>query len=190
MSPRRPLTLDEKLATGMARAVEVGDCLEWQGEFSCKGITPCVKVRPADKPPSERYTEAFPVCRILWERAHGPIPEGKVVYRRCMNNACVKLEHLKCGTRGEMHRDRKRAGVSKHKPTTLIALTLAARRRSNTTNSMDKARTARLLKSAGSTYAEIAQQVDMSQAMVACTVQGRAWKEIGGSPWAGLGGRE
>lgn len=186
---RKAATVAELLERGMAVAVEVGECLEWQKSFSCRGATPCVKAKPEDRPPSDRYTQAFPVCRLLWEREHGPVPAGKLVYRKCCNNACVKLEHLKCGTRKEWARDRRKAGATKHKPTTLISLTLAARRRANTTNSIEKARTVRQMKSAGATYSQIAAEVDMSVDMVADVVRGKSWREIGGSPWAGLGAR-
>lgn len=36
--------------------------------------------------------------RFVWEQAHGPIPDGKVILHICDNPRCVNLSHLRLGT--------------------------------------------------------------------------------------------
>lgn len=170
------------LAAGMAEAEEVGDCLEWQGKFACKGVTPVVPFYANDK----KRTENAPVPRLLWEAEHGSVPDGKLVYRKCCNNACVLQEHLAAGSRADWAKARKRAGTTKHGAATLIALTLAARRRADVVNTMEKARQVRSLTAGRVPMAEIVEQTGVSRAMVLEMRQGTAWRELGGNLWAGL----
>lgn len=179
--PRKPKPVYELLDRGMEKAIEVGECLEWQVAFSCGGVTPCVKSREG-KP----YTAHHPVCRLLWEREHGPIPEGKLIYRKCCNNACVKLDHLRCGTRAEWKANQKKNGMTKHKTLTKLKQTVAARARPMTKYSMEQARAVRALRALGMKYPQIAAETGVHEAMVADIVQGSAWKESVSSPFAGL----
>lgn len=172
------------MAQGLAEAIEVGECLEWQGFFGARGATPIVKARNLDK----QRTDNFPVVRELWEAAYGPVPEGKLTYRSCCNNACILLDHIKVGTRQEWAANRAKAGLTRHHQSTIIALTLAARRRSNVVNNIDKARDVRALKADGLTIDAIVAQTGVSRAMVADIAQGGAWIELG-SPFSGLGAR-
>ncbi|MFA7291874.1 MAG: HNH endonuclease [Rhodocyclaceae bacterium] len=171
------------LARGLAKAVEVGDCLEWQGSFAAGGKTPAVKAHSLEN----GRTDNFPVPRLLWEREHGPIPAGKLVYRKCCNNACVLVEHLSCGTRKDWAKARRKAGASKHSATTLIALTLARRRRPDVTTTMEKARQIRSLTAAAVKVRDIAAQTGVHPDMVEDIRRGRAWRELSASPFAGLG---
>lgn len=176
-------TIAEKLAAGLALAQEVGDCLEWQGKFSCKGVTPVVGWYD----PAKNRTENEPVTRLLWERKNGPIPAGHLVYRSCCNNACVLEDHLKCGTRKDWAKARKKAGATKHGPATRIALTLSARRRANVKNTIDKAREERSLSAGRMRIEEISKVTGVHPTMVAEMRQGRSWRELGGNIWQGLG---
>ncbi|WP_294768600.1 hypothetical protein [uncultured Rhodoferax sp.] len=175
-------SIAQKLAEGMAAAVEVGDCLEWQGKFACKGVTPVVAYFDQEK----RRTDNESVIRMLWESKNGPIPEGHLVYRTCCNNACVLDSHIKCGTRKDWAKARKKLGATKHKPTTRIAITLAARRRPDVTNSIEKARLVRSMSAARMPVADIARATGVHRVMVKEIRQGRAWKELGGGLWQGL----
>lgn len=180
---RRAMTAAECLERGLAKAIEVGECLEWQGAFSCSGSTPVLKVRR----PDVTYSDNVSVCRTLWEQTNGPIPEGKLVYRKCCNNACVLLGHLRCGTRAEWKANQKKNGLTKHKVATKLKMTVSARSRDTVKYTMDKAREVRTLKAEGLTYKEISMATGVSDGMVADIVQGSAWKESIGNPFAGLG---
>lgn len=179
---RTPASIADLVARGMEKAVEVGDCLEWQGAASCGGVTPCVKSREG-----KSYTANVPVCRVLWEAAHGPVPEGKIVYRKCCNNACVKLEHLRCGTRMEWKANQKKNGKTKHAAATKLKITASSRRRPTIVNTLDKAREVRALRAEKQLgYREISVATGVSEAMVADIVQGVAWRELIANPFAGL----
>lgn len=181
----RAKTRGEMMAEGLAATQEVGDCLEWPGPFGegKKKNTAIVRAR------SEKgRTDNYPVARELWTAAYGEVPEGMLIYRKCCNNACVLLDHLTIGTRKDWAKARIKAGATKHQPTTLIALTLAARRRSTAVNTMEKARTVRMLVAGGACNDEIVEETGVSKAMVADIRQGRSWKEMA-SPFAGLGAR-
>ena len=43
--------------------------------------------------------------RATWERANGPIPEGKVIMHTCDKRACFELSHLQLGTQSENIKD-------------------------------------------------------------------------------------
>lgn len=174
-------SVEEKLAQGMAQAVEVGDCLEWQGYMTNSGTHPTVKARLG-----RGYSENVSVPRLLWETVNGPIPSGKLVYRKCCNNACVLQEHLAVGTRKDLMRARKKAGATSLKPTTVIAITLSARKRAATVNTPDRARIVREMLAAGVPRKVVAIETGVSPAMVADIGSFRAWRDMS-SPWAGLG---
>ena len=180
---RRPATVSDKVAQGMAAAIEVGECLEWQGPFSCGGRTPVAKAKTLEK----KRTDNFAVPRELWAAAYGPIPAGMLVFRTCCNNRCVLLDHLSIGTRKDWAKARKKMGATKHSPVAKPHLTLAARRRADVVNTMEKARQVRSLAAARIKTDEITRLTGVSPAMVAEIRQNSAWREFGGNPWQGLG---
>lgn len=184
---RKQIPLAERLRLalqeGLARAIEVGDCLEWQGHFSCKGVTPVVKVSDRDK----QRTENHSVPRLLWKAKSGEIPAGRLIFRKCCNNSCVLDDHLVCGTRKQWSAARKKAGVTKHSELAKVHLTLGARKRKNVKHTMEKAREVRLLTAAGAKVAEIARQTGVSEAAVLDIRQGHSWREIAATPFSGLG---
>lgn len=184
MTRKKARTPAEALAAGMALAQEVGECLEWQGLMSNKNTQPSIKVRL----PGKDYSDNLSAPRLLWEAAHGPIPEGRLVYRTCCNNACVCLDHLAIGGHKDRLRARRKAGKGSHSPATLIALTLAARKRANVVNTVERARMVRELLAGGAKLREVSEQTGVSVAMVSDIGRGRSWVEMGGF-FSGLGAR-
>jgi hypothetical protein len=176
---KKPATIIEKLQKGMAEAVEVGECLEWQGKMGNKKTIPVVQSREGMK-----YNAEYSVPRLLWEREKGPIPAGKLVYRKCCNNACVELSHLAVGTRAQWIENRRKRGLTKHTAAHIVNLTQGARRRQTTINSLEKAREVRALLSEHSRD-EVASLTGVSRAMVDEIARGRAWKDHS-NPFAGL----
>lgn len=180
MSAKTPA---EILAIAMKSAVEYGDCLEWQGYFTNRNNTqPSIKARL----PGKNYSDNLSVPRLLWELNRGPIPKGKMVYRTCCNSACVCLDHLAVGTRSDLIAARKKNGKLQHMPTTLIAITLSARRRATTKYTEADARTVREMLADGAKREHVVEQTGVSKAMVHDIAAGRAWRDLR-SPWAGLG---
>lgn len=177
---RKPASVKDLVARGMAEAVEVGDCLEWQGKMGNGKVVPVVQSREG-----RTYSTDHSVPRALWEAKNGPIPEGMILYRKCCNNACVEMKHFAVGTRAEWVANRKKKGLTKHTAAHVAALTQGARKRAYTRNSLEKAREVRSLVGEH-TYQEIAQQTGVSKAMVQDIAQGRAWKDHS-NPFAGLG---
>jgi hypothetical protein len=67
-------------------AIEVtGDlcCWTWTGRTTPDG-TPTIRTR----------TRTTTARRYYWERDHGPIPEGKVLFAMCRNTLCVRPRHM------------------------------------------------------------------------------------------------
>lgn len=66
---------------------ETGPCLIWTGSITPKGYG---KVW--------RDGQWGYVHRLVWEAAHGPIPQGLLVKHHCDQPACYRLDHLVLGT--------------------------------------------------------------------------------------------
>lgn len=47
---------------------------------------------------------------MVWEREHGPIPDGMVVCHRCDVKVCCNLAHLFIGTNADNQRDKREKG--------------------------------------------------------------------------------
>ena len=175
-----PASLSAVSASGYAafiaeHIVEVGECHEWTGRMGCGGQTgvPIIKARR-----DGGQTHNLIVPRLVWEQANGPIPDGRIVYRYvCCNEMCVRLEHLRCGKRGDQLRRRAALGLAGHRPSTRANLTLAARNRSTTKYTPQQAKAVRDLAAAGVPDPLIGWATDVGAAMVADMRRGKAWAE-------------
>lgn len=72
-------------------------CWEWQGATQTFGHGVIGR--------GSRGEGTVLVHRAIWEWLMGPIPEGMVVMHECDNPRCVRLAHLRLGTRGDNNRD-------------------------------------------------------------------------------------
>lgn len=181
VSKRAPArSLSEYLAIGMSKAEEVGDCLEWQGPFHQH--VPIVRVRFEGK----NYSDGVQVPRKLWEAANGPVPDGKLAYRSCCNNACVLLDHIVVGTRQEWADCRKKAGVSGHSPATKAAIAAARRKQGKYT--VDQVIDIKNMTRDGVLVRDIVERTGVSRAMVMDIRSQKSWASIGNF-FGGLGAR-
>lgn len=152
-----------------ALSVEVGDCVEWTGHFG-NGRTSCT---PIIKRRHNGRRVTLIVARLVWTGANGPIQPGRIVYRHCCNDRCVRLDHLRCGRRGDQHRRRAALGLAGHMQSTRAAITTAARNRAKYT-ARQVARV-RELAVAGVRDKQISADTGVGLAMVADIRSGRAW---------------
>ena len=179
MKKGRSKTIAQALTDALETAVEVGECLEWQGLFGCKSVMPIVKSREGNT-----YTQNYAAPRLIWEREHGPVPDGRLVYRTCCNNACVALEHLEAGTRKDWAAMRSKAGFTKHLQSTIAKITVARRKHSKYT--IEQVIKVRDMTRDGVLISDIVIEAGVSRAMVQDIRQGRSWTNVGRGVFAGL----
>ena len=77
----------------MDKVVKGPKCWEWTGTRSNGYGRFTAKV-------GNRHKECT-ATRWIWEYRRGPIPKGKILMHRCDNPPCVRLAHLKLGTKRE-----------------------------------------------------------------------------------------
>jgi len=76
-----------------------GPCIEWTGYRFSTGYGAF-----------KRQGRYYRVTRVVWEGAHGPIPEGMLVCHRCDNPPCYRMSHLFLGTASDNQQDCVRKG--------------------------------------------------------------------------------
>lgn len=148
--------------TILARTVEEGDCLIWQGRIS-------------NGSPVVYYDGAYrTVRRAVWEDAHGPIKPGLHPSCRCREPACVRLEHIRLLTIQQIAKLAAREGKfsSLHRRASLAA---AARKRSLLTPEQ----VARIR--AADSAASIARELGISKSTAGKIRRGESWRPIGAS---------
>lgn len=167
----------------LSNYVEVGDCHEWQGTFTkSRGSRyPSVEFR---QPDGKR--KRMSVLRAVWLAAGRKIPKGHIVWRKCANDACINLQHLRCGPRGSQLTHLATLGKMRHAPSTIAKLTLAARRRPTTTCTMAIADQIRALRGEGLTHERIAAEVGQGITVVKQVLRGETWRPIGHSAFSQL----
>lgn len=167
-----PIEIAALIATN---SIEVGDCVEWQGYMGTGSAalpnTPIIPTHVDGK------RKNIIVARYEWAEVNGPIPDGKMIYRKCCNNYCIARDHLKVGTLTDVKRVRKAAGHTAHSPATKATMTRLARSRASNVNTIEDARAVRSLVADGASDEQIAEQTSVSIRMVAEIRRGTAWRE-------------
>lgn len=109
--------------------------------------------------------------RIAWERANGPVPAGKCVLHSCDVPACVNVDHLFLGTKGDNSRDMVRKGRQRMPSPKPGASNPAAKL---TATGVAEIRAA---VSGGEPMLRVARRVGVSPTLVRLIVTRQAWKE-------------
>jgi hypothetical protein len=82
---RRTMTLPERVRSRVR--VDANDCWIWQGAHTRDGYG-LIGNRPGQRPLN------LGVHRVMYEDAHGPIPQGKVIAHLCGVKLCCNPAHL------------------------------------------------------------------------------------------------
>lgn len=92
--PATAIPLREDIASAVedVDAGYVTQCHQWTRNLSSEGYARCY----AGEGMSPLY-----VHRLVYERAHGAIPQGMHIDHLCRNRACCRLEHLELVTHAE-----------------------------------------------------------------------------------------
>lgn len=153
-----------------ARVKEDGDCLVWTGAVKSGSSYPIGSV----------CGERILVRRVLWEREHGPLPEGRVVAHVCSTRCCVKhVEAMtqaklgviaaKVGRNGGVLRSARIAAAKQAGPSAKLTPEIVAEIRAS--KEMRKT---------------LAERYGVTPSLVSKVALGKAWREYTTNPWLGL----
>lgn len=148
--------------TILARTVEEGDCLIWQGRIS--NGSPVIYLDGVYRT----------VRRVVWEDANGPIKPGLHASSRCRDQACVRLEHIRLLTIKQIAQLAAREGkFASLRRRAMVAA--GARKRSRLTPEMvERIRQAE-------SGAAIARELGIAKSTASKIRRGESWRTIGAS---------
>jgi HNH endonuclease len=133
----------------------MSDCIEWQGLRNPQGYG---RIGAAGV--------QWLAHRLVYTRAHGPIPQDMVVMHECDNPPCVNLEHLRLGTPFDNMRDRNQKGRQAR---------LRGESNGKAKITLDQARK---IASDLRVYTQIGQDYGISVSNVSDIKKGRIWPEV------------
>lgn len=153
-------TLDE--IHGDCRVDDITGCWHWAGAFS--GTLPRIyapdwaatrdrfeaalsaafesgwesaKIKAAIVQVLDPVMTSQPGRRAVWNIATGkPIPNGWRVYGTCMDDACVSLDHMRCGSAVELGRFTVKTGRFRNQPNRIAANRITNLKRSSLTTEL------------------------------------------------------
>jgi hypothetical protein len=110
--------------------------------------------------------------RVIWECAHGPIPEGMIVMHTCDNPPCVRVDHLVLGTHNDNMADMVAKGRQSHNETKVYR---RGDEHPGVRLSDEDVRSLRTkYEAGGTTQTALAREFKVSQALVSQIVRGLA----------------
>ena len=105
--------------------------------------------------------------RVVWEEAHGPIPDGIEIRHACDNPPCINLDHLVPGTHADNMADRAER------------LTGARGEAVHTSKlSEEDVRMIRFLAQSGQGVRELGRRYGVAHSTVRKIVNGEAWRHL------------
>lgn len=133
-----------------------GACWEWTGARDRDGYG----VITGDAPDRRQYR----VPRLIWERAHGPLPHGQHVRHTCDNPPCWNPAHLRAGTNAENIAEKVARGRSS--------------RDGGYKLTPEQVRQIRHRLSYGATLQTVAEEFKVGRATIWQIKSGRIWKDL------------
>ena len=146
-------------------SVRPSGCWEWQGAKSPLGHGYIGRGR--------RGEGVVGAHRVAWEHANGPIPPGMCVCHHCDNPPCVRPDHLFLGTRADNNKDMTRKG--RHAAHIGTQRSLRGSQHHAATITED---TARAIRDASGTHAEVARQYGVSHFIAYRIRTGKTWTHV------------
>ena len=164
----RTLTMTTTLEKIMARCIDDGGCLRWQGSLSASAGHPKIKDRSGR--------------RVVYELAYGPIPPKGLIGVKCECTDCLNPEHLTLTT--------KSAAAKKANASPAVRL-----RKAVASAKVHRARgkitfeTAQEIKDSNISCDEGAERYGVDRTLISKIRRGRAWHDLTPNPFTGLGAR-
>lgn len=161
----------------MAKTVKDGACQLWTGGM-VRGTYPRMYAVVNGK------QTQISVRRVVWNLHNkGELAPNEIISMRCENDSCLNHRHMERATKA----DAARRGWAK--PGQKMLRSMAALRIvKNPKLDIHKAREMRARLGEGAKQEDVAQEFDVSQAMVSRVAMNQSWKDYS-TPWAGLGAR-
>ena len=154
----------------LTKYVEVGDCHEWIGSYGTgkNNRTPVIAVW------RDGCSCNISVRRIAYSD-HGPIQPGRPVYMTCGNYRCIRIDHLRSGTRRQQVLQAAADGRMRCTPQRRARQAAAAR--ANSRYSPEQIARVRALIAEGLNDRQIDRQTGVRYQTVGKVRKGTAWRE-------------
>lgn len=108
--------------------------------------------------------------RVIYECAHGPIPEDMVVMHTCDNRACVRLDHLRLGTHLDNMADMVAKSRQSHNETRVYTEGEKHHNAKLTNEQVEEVR--ERFEAGGTSQSRLAEEYGVSQALISKIVRG------------------
>ena len=150
----------------LARTVEVGDCLVWQGWTNKRG-TACVRYMG-------KQNQAVRLSYLLSRGLAESDIEGLMTWASCGDKLCINPKHICCGTRQQWRAFRHSIGADKPKPSTVAKHMLNGRKPGKCKLNME---IVRQIRESDETSAEWARRLSVHKDTIAMARRGITWAE-------------
>lgn len=154
------------LPTLLAKTVEVGDCMVWQGWTNKRGSA-YVKYMG-------RQTQAVRLSYLMSRGLEDSDIKGLMTWASCGDKLCINPKHICCGTRSQWRAFRHSIGADKPKPSTIAKHMVNGRKPGKCKLTMEQVRE---IRESNETCKEWAKRLMVHPDTVALARRGRTWAE-------------